>query len=252
MDNEEKNINKNAVLKREEDYLRGIKAFKPSYKRDNKIRAATVPQDILDGKKHVLGRPSLKQMQEEHGGAGVFEFPLNEHFLLDNPEWKYDVVPEIYQGKNIADYIDPEIEAKLKALEDEEDALLAEEGLKMDEDVQIELTEEQATAYKDYKNKVSEIRVKSRLNVNHRTVLKTQDGKGLKAKLEEMGKNPAIVLKTLRDERKKKTSLKQMLAYEKEEGKAAMVILKFLKLRTQKRLPGLVAIDLEQDPEVGI
>lgn len=70
-----KNINKNAALKREEDYLKGIKSYKPSYKRDNKIRGATVPQDILDGKKHVLGRPSLKQMQEEHGGAGVFEFP---------------------------------------------------------------------------------------------------------------------------------------------------------------------------------
>jgi len=75
MTNEEKNINKNAVLKREEDYLKGVKVYKPTYKRDNKDRPSTVPQDILDGKKHVLGRPSLKQMQEEHGGAGVFEFP---------------------------------------------------------------------------------------------------------------------------------------------------------------------------------
>lgn len=222
MDNEEKNINKNAVLKREEDYLKGVKVYKPTYKRDNKDRPATVPQDILDGKKHVLGRPSLKQMQEEHGGAGVFEFPQNEHFLLENQDWKYDVVPEILDGKNIADFIDPEIEAKLKALEDEEEALLAEEGLKMEDDEMPELTEEQADAYKDYKQKVDEIRVKSRLKRPNNTILKTQDGKGLKAKLEDMGKNPATVLKKQRDERKKKTTLKQMLDYEKEESKNAM------------------------------
>jgi len=75
MDNEQKNISKNATLKREEDYLRGVKVFEPAQKRDNKIRPATIPDDILAGKKHVLGRPNMKMMQEEHGGAGVFEFP---------------------------------------------------------------------------------------------------------------------------------------------------------------------------------
>jgi len=194
MDNEEKNVNRNAVLKREEDYLKGLKTFKPSYKRDTKERPSTVPKEVLDGKKHVLGRPSLKQMMEEHGGAGVFEFPLNEHFLLENSDWKYDEVPEIWNGKNIADYVDPDIEAKLQALEEEEEALLAAEGLKMDDDEMPELTQEQLTAYGDYKNKVSEIRVKARLKRSS-AVLKSQDGKGLKEKLEEMGKNPNVVLK---------------------------------------------------------
>lgn len=53
LDNEEKNIGKNANLKREEDYLRGIKMFTPSQKRDNKARPATIPLDIQQGKKHV-------------------------------------------------------------------------------------------------------------------------------------------------------------------------------------------------------
>jgi nucleolar GTP-binding protein len=43
------------------------------------------------------------------GGAGVFNFPLQEHFILSNPEWKYDEVPEIMDGKNIADYVDKDI-----------------------------------------------------------------------------------------------------------------------------------------------
>ena len=49
-------------------------------------------------------------MQEEFGGAGVFNFPWNEHFMLENDEWKYDKVPEIMDGNNIIDYVDPDIE----------------------------------------------------------------------------------------------------------------------------------------------
>merc|ERR1712066_905882 len=37
-------------------------------------------------------------------------------------EWKYDVVPETWQGHNVADFIDPDIMEKLEALEKEEEA----------------------------------------------------------------------------------------------------------------------------------
>lgn len=40
--------------------------------------------------------------------------------MLENEEWKYDLVPEILDGKNIADYVDKDILEKLKQLEDEE------------------------------------------------------------------------------------------------------------------------------------
>jgi hypothetical protein len=39
---------------------------------------------------------------------------------LENDEWKYDRIPEIIDGKNIADFIDIDIEKKLEALEREE------------------------------------------------------------------------------------------------------------------------------------
>ena len=32
-----------------------------------------------------------------------------EHYLLNNPDEKYDVIPEIWEGRNIADFIDPDI-----------------------------------------------------------------------------------------------------------------------------------------------
>ena len=43
------------------------------------------------------------------GGPGVFNFPLQEHFKLEKEDWKYDIVPEIIDGKNIADFVDKDI-----------------------------------------------------------------------------------------------------------------------------------------------
>ena len=45
--------------------------------------------------------------------------------MLANPEWKEDIIPEIMDGKNIADFIDPDILEKLEALEREEEQLEA-------------------------------------------------------------------------------------------------------------------------------
>jgi nucleolar GTP-binding protein len=65
-------------------------------------------------------KPTLKDLQEQYGGAGVFSYPLQEHFLLDNEEWKYDAIPEILNGKNVFDFVDPEIERKILLLEEEQ------------------------------------------------------------------------------------------------------------------------------------
>ena len=45
---------------------------------------------------------------------------------MENDEWKFDIMPEILDGKNVADFIDPDIEEKLEALEREEERLEAE------------------------------------------------------------------------------------------------------------------------------
>jgi nucleolar GTP-binding protein len=49
-----------------------------------------------------------------------------ENYILANDEWKSDIIPEIMDGKNIADFIDPDIAEKLEALEREEEMLEAE------------------------------------------------------------------------------------------------------------------------------
>jgi len=32
-----------------------------------------------------------------------------ENYILPNPDEKYDIIPEIWQGHNIADFVDPDI-----------------------------------------------------------------------------------------------------------------------------------------------
>ena len=61
---------------------------------------------------------------------------MAEEYQLANDDWKYDVIPEIMDGKNISDFIDPEIDELLEQLEREEDERIAalEEQL-MDVDV---------------------------------------------------------------------------------------------------------------------
>lgn len=55
--------------------------------------------------------------------------------MLENDDWKNDIIPEIINGKNIADFIDPDIAEKLEALEREEEKLEAEGFYASDEDI---------------------------------------------------------------------------------------------------------------------
>jgi len=92
-------------------------------KRDNKVREVTIPDTVLQGVKKT--GPTIKELQEEYGGAGRFYIPEEEHYMLEKEDWRYDKWPEFYQGKNVADFYDADIEAKLNALEEEEEKILA-------------------------------------------------------------------------------------------------------------------------------
>ncbi|KAG2496998.1 hypothetical protein HYH03_005003 [Edaphochlamys debaryana] len=89
-----------------------------------------------------------KDLQEENGGAGVYSADLRKHYDLQDPNWKYDIMPEIMDGHNILDFVDADIEAKLAELEREEEELeaqfAAEGGAMSDDEDEEDLTEEQA------------------------------------------------------------------------------------------------------------
>lgn len=95
-------------------------------KRDNLVRDVTIPDTVKQGIKKT--GPTVKELMEEYGGAGKFVIPEEEFYILENEDWRYDAWPEFFQGKNVADFYDPEIEQKLNALEEEEAKILAMEG----------------------------------------------------------------------------------------------------------------------------
>ena len=75
----------------------------------------------LPGGMMVDKKRTQKDEQEDHGGAGVYSLPLQHHWELKKPEWINDIIPEIMDGKNILDFVDPEIDQKLAELEAEEE-----------------------------------------------------------------------------------------------------------------------------------
>jgi ribosomal protein L35AE/L33A len=46
--------------------------------------------------------PTIKELQDEFGGAGNFYIPIEEHYQLEDESWKFDRWPEFYLGKKLA------------------------------------------------------------------------------------------------------------------------------------------------------
>ncbi|KAL0956950.1 hypothetical protein HGRIS_003051 [Hohenbuehelia grisea] len=107
--------------------------------RDDVVRAPFIPDSVKDRKKYDKNDPDRRRLQRdieaEEGGAGVYNMNMKEDYILENPEWKMDIMPEIMDGKNVADFIDPDIAEKLEALEREEERLEAEGFYASDEDI---------------------------------------------------------------------------------------------------------------------
>ncbi|KNC46073.1 uncharacterized protein AMSG_00191 [Thecamonas trahens ATCC 50062] len=80
------------------------------------------------------GRLLLKDIEARNGGAGKFSVDLRAEHILENEDWRYDVVPEILDGHNVADFLDPDILARLDELEREEEERLARAAAESDDD----------------------------------------------------------------------------------------------------------------------
>mmetsp|Transcript_38296 Transcript_38296/g.114678 ORF Transcript_38296/g.114678 Transcript_38296/m.114678 type:complete len:673 (+) Transcript_38296:181-2199(+) len=92
-------------------------------------------------------KKTARELMWENGGPGVWSPDFREQYDLLDAEWKFDAIPEILDGKNVADYVDPDIDAKLDKLEREEAQLVAEleaAGANVDEESDLDEDEELA------------------------------------------------------------------------------------------------------------
>ncbi|KAF2904018.1 hypothetical protein ILUMI_02155 [Ignelater luminosus] len=92
--------------------------------RDDKSRPPCIPESVLAKKQQIAEKEKRKRKLErdievEEGDDYVLD--LKKHYVEISEEERHDIIPEIWEGHNIADYIDPEIFDKLGELEKEEE-----------------------------------------------------------------------------------------------------------------------------------
>eukprot|EP00978_Attheya_sp_CCMP212_P045205 scaffold337366_cov49-Attheya_sp.AAC.1 len=126
-------------------------------------------------------KKTARDLMWENGGPGVWAPDYREQYDLKDEAWRFDAIPQILDGKNIADYVDPEIEAKLLALEKEEDQLVAElEAAAMGEESESDLDEEEEAAVHAIRERKIITRQSSRTNqtINKPVVPRSVRGRG--------------------------------------------------------------------------
>ncbi|VAI83884.1 unnamed protein product [Triticum turgidum subsp. durum] len=75
--------------------------------RDNRDRPTCIPQAVLEAQAIAAAKEKKKlerDLENENGGAGVYSASLKKHYLLADDEWKEDILPEILDGHNVADF----------------------------------------------------------------------------------------------------------------------------------------------------
>jgi len=166
-------------------------------------REAFIPEGVKNLKKFDkddMDRPRLaREIEEAEGGAGVYNVDLKANYLLENDDWKHDKVPEVYLGKNVYDFVDPDIEEKLAELEAEEERMANEGFYESDEEIE---DDEEA----DVRMKAEMIREKRQLIRNEARMKKSLKNKAMiprtavkrnlsvmEGKLREAGYNPSSI-----------------------------------------------------------
>nr|CAB3469869.1 unnamed protein product [Digitaria exilis] len=144
--------------------------------RDNKERPVCIPPAVLEARANAAAAKEKKKLEkdieQENGGAGVYSASLKKHYILANDEWKEDILPEILDGHNVADFLDPDILERCEELEREEGLRLEEQAAQDAFEIDgNELTEEQ-------KEILSQIRKKKALLIQeHRMKKRTAESR---------------------------------------------------------------------------
>ncbi|XP_062233398.1 nucleolar GTP-binding protein 1-like [Phragmites australis] len=163
--------------------------------RDNKERPVCIPPSVLEARANAAAKEKKKlekDLEMENGGAGVYSASLKKHYMLANAEWKDDILPEILDGHNVADFLDPDILERCEELEREEGLRLEEQAAQ--DAFQIdghELTEEQKEILAQIRKKksllIQEHRMKKR-TAESRPIVPRKFDKDRKFTTDRMGR----------------------------------------------------------------
>ncbi|KAJ1417954.1 P-loop containing nucleoside triphosphate hydrolase [Sesbania bispinosa] len=180
--------------------------------RDQKERPPCIPPAVLEAKANQEAekekRKTEKDLENENGGAGVYSMNLRKNYILANEEWKEDILPEILDGHNVYDFIDPDILHRVEELEREEGIRQAEAE---DDDFEIdgtELTPEQQEALAEIRKKksllIQQHRMKKSTAESRPTVPRKFDkdkqftSERMGRQLSSLGLDPTLAIKRMR------------------------------------------------------
>jgi len=158
--------------------------------RDHKGRSPVIPDSVVQKKSEMETSKGMDVEDDESSKTrtvddeddpstpfwerGRDNFKAHEKYQLKIEDWKYDRIPEIIDGKNIADFIDPEILAKLDELEREEEDRASRQDMEED-DEEEDLSESEMTKVRAIREKKKGAILASRLRTSHRNVPKKLD-----------------------------------------------------------------------------
>ncbi|GAM27205.1 hypothetical protein SAMD00019534_103800 [Acytostelium subglobosum LB1] len=232
--------------------------------RDNKVRPAIIPPSVLafreamqdaveDEKKIKLTSAQMEVLQEEEDDLkfqqGILPmFDINEwkrKYQLKDDSWKFDIIPEIMDGQNIADFIDPEILEKLEELEREEEALLEELKNQMNDEEESDIDEEDQELYDEIQEKKFALRMDHVINDSSKPKLPKNvlglNTKDMSRNLRSMGVDREEVDDIISDVRSKSRSKsrgrKRDRSEEREESVERGVSLNRSQSRSRSRTP---------------
>mmetsp|Transcript_7181 Transcript_7181/g.15332 ORF Transcript_7181/g.15332 Transcript_7181/m.15332 type:complete len:702 (+) Transcript_7181:49-2154(+) len=212
--------------KKIEGVMNRLQVFHPT-PRDNVKRGAYIPETVKDAiaegtigsidhkpKRSRAGyaptkedaemggsvRKTARDLMWENGGPGVWAPDYREQYELKEDQWKFDAIPEIIDGKNIADYIDPEIEKRLATLEDEEEQLLKElEAQRMGEEPESDLDSEEEAAVDAIRDRKKIIRQMSQVNRSENKPVVPRTARGRTKDMHQIGDRTEEVIKAKMD-----------------------------------------------------
>ena len=167
-------------------------------------------------------RKLARDLMWENGGPGVWAPDYREQYDLKDDEWRFDAIPEIIDGKNVADYIDPDISKKLADLEMEEEQLIKElEAQRMGEEPESDLDSEEEAAVDAIRDRKAIIRKMSQVNRSENKPVVPRTMRGRTKDMHQPGDRTRDVIKAKMDKLGVDTSkmLERGRSMERESGR---------------------------------
>ncbi|MFQ6646937.1 hypothetical protein Gotur_019423 [Gossypium turneri] len=79
-----------------------------------------IGQGVLEAKAKQVAEKIEKDLEDENGDTGVYSASLSKNYVLENNEWKEDIMTKTVHGHYLYNFIDTDILLRLEELDREE------------------------------------------------------------------------------------------------------------------------------------